>query len=144
MTAKERVFARHYGQTGDATYSADRAGYAHPKQAGHAAAQRPDVLLEARKHAMSMLKDVIMPANLAALARIAESKTTSDKDQITLFKAVAPYVLKEANVDENVPLAERTPAELDRLLVSTLARLDELRRPPIDITPEPLEPSIFD
>lgn len=56
LTPMEGVFAKHYGETGDATYAATKAGYSQPVVVGSQKRQDPRVLAASRAAARDRLR----------------------------------------------------------------------------------------
>lgn len=87
LTAKEQVFVEHFAATADATYSAEKAGYGSPANAGWRVLQRPEVLEAARSLVIQKLTLEGAPLATAHFIESLQSSSVSvrDKTQISMF-----------------------------------------------------------
>jgi phage terminase small subunit len=61
MTPQERIFAKHYAETGNGVFAAAQAHYSQPATAASKNLAKPTVLAEAQRQAEEMLANEILP-----------------------------------------------------------------------------------
>ena len=138
-TPQERVFVEHYASTGNATYAATKAKYAHPEKAAAKLMARPAVAAAAHQASLDRLSELI-PASVARVAHIIESKSSKDTDALRAVGMLweATGFGKSADTASK-DMAEMTPeemqAEMAELRSAFIRRVDELSGQARDVTP---------
>ena len=136
-TPPERVFAERYAATGDAVYSAAKAGWAHPPSAATRALQRPAVIAEVRRVQAERLNDELLPAAIDLLHRVITDETEQTRNRIAAAKIVVDRTLgaADAAADAKEP-HEMTADELAARIARLRQRQAELAGAAIDVTPQ--------
>lgn len=144
LTPQEAAFAGYLAQTGDARYSAARAGYSKPEIDGWKKANNPALAESVRKIQITRLNNELLPASLDLLSKVLTDEKESTRNRITAAQTVLKYTLGASEGAESKAPEDMTPAEIQ-------ARIDQLRRaaadkarPVIEAQAEPPAPSVFE
>lgn len=157
LTPRERIFVDHFARTQDATYSATQAGFAHPRQKGYQALQRPgireSVMVEVRKGlagltepALRVLGNLLQQAERGELSARDARETAKVTLELTRRyhegDAGAAKDLHEMTADELAAERRKTElqlAALERLAADRATPVAGMRVPeePIDSRPAP-------
>jgi phage terminase small subunit len=121
LTAREAAFAGYMAATGDATYSAAKAGYPSPQVAGWQKANNPAMMETVRKAQTTRLTNDLLPKSLDLLETLLTDTTRADRVRLAAAQTVMKYSLGARDGGEEKEPHEMTPAELQ-------ARIDTLRR----------------
>lgn len=144
MTGAEKVFAQRYAVTGDATYAAEKAGYAYPAQAAHHNLAKPAVRAAIAKKNDEVLQNELVPMALACLMDVLAEKN-QEKYQVNARLKAADTVLKHARAaneaGETKELHEMTFEELQTAILAGNARLTALQAENNVIEHEPEAPA---
>ncbi len=143
LTAQEAQFAGYMAATGDAKYSAAKAGYSKPEIVGYAKASNPALASVIRKAQVARLNSTALTASVDLLERVILDNKETTRNRITAAQTVLKYSLGGRDGDDAKEPHEMTPAELQ-------ARIDQLRRtladkarPVIEHEPEPPKGDVF-
>ena len=145
LTVKERAFSAFMARTGDATYSAEKAGYAAPAVRGSELKRRPAVQAEtARLYRQKMFDEGLPAAYQAHIEILMDAKTPAGARAVAVKEMYAQTLGHLA--DE---AADKDPSEmtLDEIIKRSEALQRERANRALDVTPEPEEPqesSVFD
>lgn len=121
LTPQEAMFTGYMAQTGDARYSAARAGYSKPEIDGWKKASNPALIPHVRKAQLARLNNDLLPKSLDLLEHVLMDDKESTRNRITAAQTVLKYSLGQSEGAESKEPHEMTPAELQ-------ARIDALRR----------------
>lgn len=144
MTEREAIFAGYMAATGDATYSAAKAGYPRPPVDGWKRAHNPALMENVRRVQMARLNNDLLPAALDLIERVILDDKENTRNRLTAAKIVVDRTLGQVQDGaESKEPHEMTAAELQ-------ARIERLRReqadrakPVIDAEPSPAA-GVFD
>lgn len=136
FTPREKAFVERMARTGDAAYSAEKAGYGTPSVKGPQVFARPAVKAAVLQRADQILRDELLPLALATHKRLLTDKLTPAGAALGAVKLAYDRTL---GVDEGK--ADKEPSEMtyDELTASidTLRREQEARADQArDVTPE--------
>lgn len=122
MTDKEARFVGHLAHTGNATYAAKMAGYAHASQKGALKSHDPALAEAVRKEQARRLSGELLPLALNLLEKVLTDEQEATRNRITAAQTVLKYSLGLTGdrADAKEP-HEMTTDELQ-------ARIDALRR----------------
>lgn len=130
----ERAFSAKMAVTGDPTYSAEKAGYAFPANAGAALVRKPDVAANTQRLIETELQDDLAPLAVWRLRKVLKDDAQKGSTHVMAAKIVLGYALNRVGAGER-DLSEMNAAEIRELLGEAqrayAARLDSLK----DITP---------
>lgn len=121
LTPQEAQFIGFMAQTGDARYSATRAGYSRPDIDGWKKASNPALAEHVRKAQVARLNNDLLPKSLDLLETVITDAKESTRNRITAAQTVLKYSLGQSEGGESKDPSEMTPAEIQ-------ARIDTLRR----------------
>ena len=143
LTPREATFVGYMAATGDATYSAAKAGYPNAQLEGWRKANNPATVEVVRKAQAARLNNELLPAAINLLQRVLTDDKEATRNRLTAAQIVMKYSLGGKDDGESKEPSEMTPAELQ-------ARIDSLRRAQadraklvIEATPDP-ETGVFD
>jgi hypothetical protein len=144
LTPQEAAFAGYMAHTGDARYSAARAGYRTPDVDGWKKASNPALMESVRKAQITRLTNELLPASLDLLSQVLTDTKESTRNRITAAQTVLKYTLGANERGEEKAPEDMTPAEIQ-------ARIDQLRRaaadkarPVIEGQVQAPDPGVFD
>lgn len=136
ITGMESRFIAGYVATGDATYAADKAGYAHPRIRGAEMVQKPALAAAIRDEVNKRLDDLVI---LAAdrLQQILRDQAAPNKDVIAASKVVfTHWGAKEGQGTGAKDLGEMSGEELHRRIAELQGEAAQRARPILDLTPD--------
>lgn len=143
LTPQEAIFIGHMAATGDATYSAARAGYRNAPKEGWVKANNPAIAETVRKAQVARLNNDLLPKSLDLLAKVIADDKESTRNRLTAAQVVLKYSLGAKDGAEAKDPHEMTSEEIQ-------ARIDDLRRVAADRAKPVLEakagpePSVFE
>lgn len=141
LTARERIFAKHYAVTGDHVYAATKAGYAVPASGGSQNLQKPLVQKDVRRQQMARLQDVLVPLALDHAEDVLSDPERPDREKTLVMKAVLDQAHKLKNESAELEPHELSGEELarraDEARLAIIEWRNEQARRAVDITPEP-------
>lgn len=130
VTRQQKAFAEVMAETGDATYSAAKAGYAFPTQQGIANLERPAIQAAIREKEMKILADELLPLATAKLRRALTEDTVPWGAAMKAVEIVHKRVFGDADTAANKDPSEYTGDELN-LAIERLKREAAARARPI-------------
>lgn len=130
LTPMERTFAKHYGATGDATYSAAKAGYGSPQVRGSELSHKPAVAAEAQRHALAQIQNQVLPLAVARHIALLTSKKTKGPTLTKAIDLAYKYGLNAENAAKPKEAHEMSAEEL-ALAIDALQRAAADRAHPI-------------
>lgn len=142
LTPRERAFAEQMAATGNQTYSATKAGLAHPSVAGSQLMARDAVRAEVVRRHTDMLFNDLLP-----LAVEAHRKLLTDAAVPAGARAQAVKLAYDRTIGATEGAADqKDPSEmtLDEIIQRTEALQRERADRAIDVTPATPESSVFD
>lgn len=116
MTPQERVFAEKYAVTGDKTYSAAVAGYAHPRQRGVNVFAKPEIQAEIRKEQVMRLFKEALPAAVNCLVSIITDSKAPAGARVQASKVVFDRTLGTQEGQEGKEPHEMTSEEIAKAI----------------------------
>lgn len=145
LTAKERAFVGHMARTGDAVYSASKAGLAAPEVAGYKLMGRPAVKSEVLRIHEDLLTNELLPLAYAAHKRLLTDKATPAGALNQAVKLAYDRTLgtQQDSSDAKEP-SEMTYDELQASIASLKAEQAAREEGAIDVTPNPPGEGLFD
>ena len=137
FTVQEQRFAEWYARTGDATYSAAKAGYASPQPRGSANLQKPAVM-DLVRQVRERLRTKGAEVGVRVLIELAEGKDNPVPAGVR--RAAASDLVKHSGIAvedsaEHKEPHEMTSGELDRARDVLLNELAARAKPVIDAVP---------
>ncbi|MDI1263876.1 MAG: hypothetical protein PS018_11525 [bacterium] len=153
MTAMQRAFSSHMAVTGDATYSAEKAGYSSPSVLGGRLARQPDVAEDVRRKARHLLVTRGAEVGVRVLIELAEdtkqkgsTRGAAAKSLVQLSGVAGAQSLTEQDLAE-MP-ADKIRAllgEAERALADRMAKLKTIEHEPAE-QPQSAQaaPSVFE
>ena len=121
MTKAEKAFAGVMAATGDPTYSAAQAGYAHPQPRGSQALARPQVQAEIRAQQLARLHNDLLPLAINTLETALTDPVVPWGSKMVASKIVLDRVYAPGEAGASKDASEMTGDELQ-------AAIDRLRR----------------
>ncbi len=146
LTIKERQFAKHFAATGDATYSAAKAGYAAPQQSGSNNANNEAVIAESRRINARLLATNVLQLAVTRHEALLRDPLTSGPTLVRAIDLAYKYGLKPAEGEQAKEPHEMTAEELARARDRLLGELAARSKPVLDLAPagDKPEPDVFD
>lgn len=138
LTPMQRAFSERYAATGDATYAAEKAGYAQPVVLGGRLARQEDVAEDARRRARHTLMTKGAEVGVRVLIELAEdmkqkgstrgaaAKSLVQLSGISTAQALSPEDLAELPADQIRALL----AEAQRALEARMTKLKTIEHEP--------------
>ena len=144
LTTQEATFAGFMAATGDATYSAAKAGYSKPVIQGWQKANNPALMETVRRAQLARLNNDLLPAALNLIEKVILDDTETTRNRLTAAKIVVDRTLGMAQdgADAKEP-HEMTAAELQERIDRMRREQSERARPILDADPAP-NPGVFD
>ncbi len=122
LTPKEAAFAGYMAASGDATYSAARAGYTAPQVDGWRKSNDPALAAVVKRAQMARLTNELLPAALNTLQNVLSDDKETSRNKLTAVGLVLRYTVgQDQNGVEAKEPHEMTAAELQE-------RIERLRR----------------
>jgi len=123
MTYQERVFVEQYARTGDAVYSAAKAGYKHPRASASQNLAKPTIQARVEK-VRDYLRSTGLEIGVSVLVELAQDRT--GKTPATVRRAAASDLVKHGK-GEIVGILDKEPHEMSgEELARAIERLDIL------------------
>jgi phage terminase small subunit len=133
LTPRERIFAERYAVTGDASYAAEKAGYAVPASGASQNLRKPIVMEEVRRRQIARLHNELVPLAFDHAATVLSDPKRPDREKTMVMKAVLDQARKLTEHDDGTtPLCEMTAQQLEFMNQQLSRRLAELSRPLIE------------
>ena len=126
LTPMQRDFAAKMAVSGDRTYSAEKAGFAHPRVAGQQLMSKPDVAEEVRRRARVRLQTQGAEVGVRVLIELAEDVKQKGSTRGAAAKALVQLsgITGAQNLSE-ADLAEMPPDKIRELLAQAQRQLAE-------------------
>jgi len=121
MTSREKTFIGTMALTGDKTYSASKAGYAHPREQGHEIASRPAVQAEIVAQQTAILFEVGLPLAVKTHVELLTDPKVPAGAKAQAVKLMYDRTLGVENQADRKEAHEMTADELSR-------EIDRLKR----------------
>lgn len=143
MTVQERAFVRHFADTGDPVYAAEKAGYAQPERRALEKLHSPVIAAATRRQQIERLNNELLPLAVDTLQSILTDAEATDRARL----AATAQVLK-ATIGANVEASqgkephEMSSDELQQRIADLRREAAERAKPIIDV--EPAESGVFD
>jgi phage terminase small subunit len=152
MTPQERIFAKHYAETGNGVFAAAQANYSQPATAASKNLAKPTVLAEAQRLAEEVLANEILPwATKRHLKILQDDNAPAGAHNKAVEIAYKYGLAKSDNINDKAP-SEMTAVEIQARLAGLEATRQRLlsesadrAKPVLDLEAEPLDaPSVLD
>ena len=148
LTPREAMFTGYMASTGDATYSAAKAGYPSPQVDGWKRANNPALMATVRKAQAARVTNELLPIAVDLLHHFLTDTKETSRIRLEAVKVVFKHSLGAGDGADDKDPHEMTTEELQ-------ARLDTLRRAAADRArpviegqaiegPDPAEMGVFD
>ena len=124
---QQQAFARHMAATGNATYAAEKAGYAHPHRTGAAMMARTAVAADVRAKQLKRLVDDALPLAVNTVIGVMTDPKSTERGRLIAAKIVLDQVKGMDPALERKEAHEMSAEELQRALQLGEARLAALR-----------------
>lgn len=142
MTPPEKAFTKVYAATGDATYSAQKAGYSSPQPRSSEMLQKPAIQAEILRLQTERLFNEILPLAIQAHVEILTDPKTPAGARTQAVKLAYDRTFGASDAANGKEPHEMTPAELARALAEAklkAAALESVKadraRPIVDVEP---------
>ena len=140
MTGSERSFVNHMARTGDATYSAAKAGYGTPAVRGSQLMGKPAIKDAVLQAAQKVLRDELLPLALAAHKQLLD-KSTPHGARLGAVKLTYDRTLGADDAGASKEPSEMSYDELQESIGKLRQEADARAEGAKDITPDP---GVFD
>jgi hypothetical protein len=144
LTPQERKLAAVYAGTGDGTYAATKAGYAHPTVAASKALARPAVQAAIREEQTAKLNNELLPLAVRAIERLLLDPRTPAGATVQAAKLVMDRTLGDTGAAGGKEPHEMTGEELARALDRLRQEAAERAKPVIEGVAVQVEPGAPD
>lgn len=144
MTPKERVFIEHMARTNDATYAAEKAGYAAPSVSGGKMARNDRVMAHVRAEALKALQTELLPLAIATHRRLLSDAAVPAGAQVQAVKLAYDKALGEQDGKSAKDLADMSYDELMQSIADLQQAIDAKAEGAKDVTPAPESGGFFD
>jgi hypothetical protein len=133
LTPREQVFSPIMARTGDAPYSALKAGYADTSAATRLM-QRPQIQAEIIKHQQQILVGELLPASTLVLAKMLDMETAGVpwNARATAAKIVRAEVAGLVDAKGNKDFADMTADEIHAAIEDARRQLAERSKPIVE------------
>lgn len=139
MTPKERIWVDYFARTGDATYSATKAGYSSPQPRGAQNMQNDVLMHESRKLSQHIIATVAVPKAINRLIGALDDEKTTGTALNALIATTLKFGLAATDGSVAKDPSEMTPEELEKARGQLMAELAARANPPVTIDAEPIE-----
>ena len=144
LTPQEALFSGYMAASGDATYSAAKAGYRAPVKEGWAKMQNPILADTVRRAQMARLTNDLLPLSLTVLQNVLSDDKETTRNRLTAVGLVLRYTVgQDQNGAEAKEPHEMTAAELQERIERLRREQSERAKPVIDAEPAP-DAGVFD
>jgi hypothetical protein len=126
MTPRERIFAKHYAETGSGTFAASKAGYAAPSVGASQNLAKPAVMEEARRLALDFMANEIMPAATRVHLELLTDRTTPAGVRAKAVDIAYKYGLADRQEASDKAPSEMTASEIQARLAGLEATRQRL------------------
>jgi phage terminase small subunit len=146
MNRQERAFSEVFARTGDATFSAAKAGYSSPAKRAHQNLQKPAIQAEIIKHQQQILVGELLPASTVVLAAMLNLETAGVpwSARAQAAKIVRSEVAGMADNKGAKDFSDMTADEIHQAIEDARRQLAERSKPIVDATPASAEESAFE
>lgn len=136
LTHKEAAFAGYMAVTGDAAYSAAKAGYPRPAHDGWVKANNPALMETVRRVQLARLNNDLLPAALNLIERVILDDKETTRNRLTAAKIVVDRTLGmvQDGAETKEP-HEMTAAELQERIERLRREQSDRAKPVIDAEP---------
>ena len=131
----EKAFSNKMASSGDAVYAAEKAGYAHPRQAASKNMQNVDVQNDIRRQSLKKLNEGILPLAVDEHERLLRDKLVPAGAKATLIKLAYDRTLGANDDGSQKEPHEMTSEEIDRRLAALRAEAANRSKPVIEHEP---------
>ena len=135
LTPQERSFAKHYASTGDATFSAKKAGYGTPTSRGSELLQRPAVAAEAQRISLARLQNEVLPLAIERHLSLLTDKKTNGPALSKAIELAYKYGFNSDSVAKDKQPHEMTGEELAEAIAALRRAAADKAKPIIDVEP---------
>ena len=144
LTQQEALFAGYMAATGDATYSAAKAGYRGPQKEGWAKMQNPALADTVRRAQLARINNDLLPRSLDLLDRVLTDDKETTRNRLAAAQLVLRYTVGQtADGAETKEPHEMTAAELQERIERLRREQSERAKPVIEHDAGP-EAGVFD
>lgn len=144
LTPQEAAFAGYMAASGDATYSAARAGYRTPTVDGWKKTHDPAMVAVVKRAQMARLTNDLLPLSLTVLQNVLSDDRETTRNRLTAVGLVLRYTVgQDQHGAETKEPHEMTAAELQERIERLRREQSERAKPVIDAEPAP-GPGVFD
>lgn len=129
LTKQQTSFVTHMAKTGDATYSAGKAGYSHPHMRGSQLMNNAAIQEAVRERALHTIRTTLLEHAVTALTGLVTSNSTPAGARVQAIKLVLDTALAAPGDADGAgkPLSAMSRSELQAAstqAMAVLARLD--------------------
>lgn len=148
LTRMERVFVERFAATGDATYAAEKAGYAHPASRGSQNLAKPALVEKIQKRVERELQEEVLPVAVARHKMILLDPLAPAGAVVMAIKLAYDRGLRDDPGNEK-DLADMSAEELQVQIRKANHALNSIADKARVIEPEPVQsaqaaPNLFD
>ena len=144
LTPQEAMFSGYMAATGDAAYSATKAGYARPVIQGWQKANDPALMATVKRAQMARLNNDLLPAALNLIEKVILDDKETTRNRLTAAKIVVDRTIGMVqDGTETKEPHEMTAAELQER-IERLRREQSDRARPVIEHEQPPETGVFD
>lgn len=138
LTEREAMFAGYMAATGDAVYSAAKAGYPRPARDGWMKANNPALMETTRRAQIARLNNDLLPAALNLIEKVILNDKETTRNRLTAAKIVVDRTIGmgQDGAETKEP-HEMTAAELQERIERLRREQSERAKPIIDVDPAP-------
>ncbi len=116
LTPMEGIFAKHYGETGDATYAATKAGYSQPVVIGSQKRQDPRIQAASRAAARDRLRSEGAEVGVRVLIEIASDVKQPSGARVNAAVNLVKHSGISAEGTDTLEPHEMTPEQIARTI----------------------------
>lgn len=131
LTPMQRTFSRHMADTGDATYAAAKAGYAHPSVRGAENKSDPTVAAEVRRLARDRLRTEGAEVGVRVLIEIASDVKQPAGARVQAADKLVRHAGLSAEGSDGIEPHEMTAEQIARA-IGELERAASAQAKPVD------------
>jgi hypothetical protein len=144
LTPQERLFAKHYAESGSGVFAAEKAGYAQSGASASKNLAKPAVVEEARRIALDFMAREIIPAATKRHLKILQDDNTPPGAHNKAIEIAYKYGLVDrAEISDKAP-SELSAAEISVQLAGLEAVKQRLLREASDRANPIIEASVLD
>ena len=144
LTGMEAAFAKYYGQTGDASYSAAKAGYSAPVVVGSQKKSDPRIAAAAREAARQLLRTEGAEVGVRVLIEIAGDAKQPAGARVQAADKLVRHAGLSAETNDGKEPHEMTGDEIARAIAELERIASDRAKPVIEVEANPPGGGLFD